>query len=322
MKIFLTYDYELFFGEQSGTVRKCMLEPTEDLFSIAKGKDVFLTFFVDVGYLISAEKYPMLADELKLVKNQIQRMVTLGHEVQLHIHPHWENAVYENGKWQMNADNGYKLVDFNSEIRSSIIKKYKTYLDTIIGKKTRAFRAGGWCIQPFNELKTDFKANGIQIDSSVIPGDFMQTDNYAIDFRNAPLKSKYHVCVEDENGSFTEYPISSLRYSPLFFWKLYVLGRLIPRQHKMIGDGEFVSQGGRKKRVLTTYTHNHVSSDGYFAQKLDAGLKKAMNLGHKEMVVIGHPKGNTSYSLKKLKNFVDQNHKKHLFTTFDRELCK
>lgn len=303
-----------------------MLEPTEDLFNIAKDKDVFLTFFVDVGYLISAEKYPLLLEELNLVKEQIRRMVELGHDVQLHIHPHWEKAIYEDGKWQMNLEDAYKLVDFSSSERSSIIRTYKSYLDKLIGKETKAFRAGGWCIQPFSELVTDFKVNNIQIDSSVIPGDFMQTDNYAIDFRNAPLKSKYKfendVCEENENGSFTEYPISSLRYSPLFFWQLYVLGRIFPDQHKMIGDGEFISQGGRKKRTLTTYTLNHVSSDGYFARKLDAGLKKAINLKHEEMVVIGHPKGNTKYSLKKLKEFIDQNHTKHLFTTFEKEQCK
>ena len=66
MKIFLTYDYELFFGEPSGSVEKCMLEPTADLLNLAKGKDVFLTFFVDVGYLIQAEKYPELKGEQRV----------------------------------------------------------------------------------------------------------------------------------------------------------------------------------------------------------------------------------------------------------------
>ena len=69
MNIFLTFDYELFFGKHVGTVSKCMLEPTEELFNLAKGLDVSYTFFVYVGYLIQAEKYPELSNEVHMVKN-------------------------------------------------------------------------------------------------------------------------------------------------------------------------------------------------------------------------------------------------------------
>ena len=87
----------------------------------------------------------------------------------------------------------------------------------------------------------------------------------------------------------------------------------------MIGDGKFISQGGRKKRVLRTFTIGHVSSDGYYASKLESGLEKSVNMEHKEMVVIGHPKGNTKYSIKRLAKFINKNHKNHQFTTFQKE---
>ena len=35
MKIAITWDYELFFGERSGSVAQCMLEPTNRLLSLA-----------------------------------------------------------------------------------------------------------------------------------------------------------------------------------------------------------------------------------------------------------------------------------------------
>jgi len=300
-----------------------MIEPTNDLFNLAFDKEVFMTFFIDVGYLIQAEKYPELKIELDSVKEQIQKMISLGHDVQLHIHPHWENSEYHSGGWIMNVDNCYKLSDFNQDESDSIVNKYKTYLEELIGREVDTFRAGGWCVQPFSHLKDVFKETGIRIDSSVISGDFMMTKNYAIDFRDAPLKSKYSfkddVCIENEEGIFTEYPIFSLRYSPLFFWRLYILGRLFPSQHKMIGDGMFISQGGRKKRVLRTFTTGHVSTDGYYASKLDAALSKAINMQHEEMVVIGHSKGNTKFSLKALERFIEKNHKKHQFTSFQQE---
>jgi peptidoglycan/xylan/chitin deacetylase (PgdA/CDA1 family) len=326
VKILLTFDYELFFGERSGTVGKCQLEPTRDLLKLAESKNVKFTFFVDVGQLIAFERYPELGIELDQLKTQIKNMIKQDHDVQLHIHPHWEKALYENGAWTMNTEGYYKLSDFEQEEIDRIVREYKTYLDELIGRKTTVFRAGGWCIQPFYHLNGIFKELGLKYDSSVIPGDFMETSEYAIDFRDAPTKDKYRfetdVCVEIEEGSFTEFPISSLRYSPLFFWQLYVKGRLAPAKHKMIGDGVFISQGGRKKRVLTAYTTNHVSTDGYFAKKLEAGLNRSVNLGHDHLVVIGHPKGNTKYSLEKLARFIQNNHTKHIFTSFHSLLCE
>tara|TARA_B110000285_G_scaffold22250_1_gene21514 strand:- start:75 stop:995 length:921 start_codon:yes stop_codon:yes gene_type:complete len=299
-----------------------MIEPTEDLFKIATGKDVFYTFFVDVGYLIQAEKYPELIGDVELVKNQITKMISLGHDVQLHIHPHWEKAIWKDGEWEMNINGSYKLSDFKLNEIARIVKSYKSYLDKLIGRKTIAFRSGGWCIQPFGKLIDVFKEVGLKIDSSVFQGGYLQTENYSFDFRLAPVKSKYQfeddVCQEVENGTFTEFPIASFRYNPLFFWRLYILGKIFPSKYKMIGDGEFISQGGRKKQILTSYTTYHVSTDGYYATKLKQGLQKSQNIGHNEMVIIGHPKGNTKDSIKRLDLFVSENCKEHNFTTFDR----
>lgn len=325
MKIFLTFDYELFFGSQSGSVEKCMLEPTNDLLQIARDKQVSYTFFVDVGYLICAEKYSELTQEVAAVKDQIKKMILEGHDVQLHIHPHWEKAVYLNGRWEMNLQGAYRLADFNAAERKQIIRAYKSYLEELIGRSVFVFRAGGWCIQPFELLMDDFRELGLTIDSSVIPGDFLMTSDYAVDFRDAPMKDCYKfdsdVCVENEDGFFTEFPITSMRYSPLFFWRLYVLGRLSPENHKMIGDGVFLDQGGRKKRTLLTYTRNHVSTDGYFAGKLTAALNMCKNSGFETMLTIGHPKGNTKYSLVQLQKFINYNHTKHDFTSFHNYLC-
>lgn len=319
MNILLTFDYELFFGNEPGTVRKCMLDPTNDLFQIAEKYDVHYTFFVDVGYLVAAAKYDALKEERELVVAQIREMIARGHDVQLHVHPHWEKATWD-GKWSMNTTGAYKLSDFAEEESDKIVRKYKAEIESIIERKTFVYRAGGWCIQPFSHLRNIFSELGITHDSTVVAGDFLETSEYAVDFRDAPLKSNYRfeedVCIEDKNGQFTEVQITPLRYSPLFYWRLYLLGRLNPGRHKMLGDGIFISQGGRKKRTLTAFTTAHVSTDGYFASKLNAGLEKVQNLGWSELVTIGHPKSNTLYSLEKLEEFIGINVKKHNFTTF------
>ncbi|GAB5417956.1 MAG: hypothetical protein Crog4KO_14090 [Crocinitomicaceae bacterium] len=322
MNIYLTYDYELFFGNDSGTVEKCMLLPTKKLMKLCEGRKVRMTFFVDVGYLLTAEKYPELTEEVSKVKAQIHEMIEQQHDVQLHIHPHWEKSSWSNGRWSFGTDSHYKLSDFSKKEAAAIVRKYKNYLEGIIGRPVSTFRAGGWCIQPFDHLEEVFKETGIRIDSSVIPGDFLETASYAIDFREAPMKSNYRfqsdITKENQQGDFIEYPIGSLRYSPLFFWRLYILGRLFPAKHKMVGDGNFLSQGGRKKRKLTQFTIGHVSTDGYYASKLDAAVNKYENLQFDDLVIIGHPKGNTAFSVEQLSRFIQKYHNKHQFLTFQQ----
>ena len=45
MKVLITFDYELFFGNKSGTFQKSILEPVEALQKIAKKYAVKFTFF-------------------------------------------------------------------------------------------------------------------------------------------------------------------------------------------------------------------------------------------------------------------------------------
>jgi len=324
MNIFLTFDYELFFGEKTGSVDKCMIEPTDKLLQMARKYSIPMTFFVDVGYLIRLEtesaKHSKLKSDLTKVKNQITEIIESGCDVQLHIHPHWERSYYNGEQWVIEVNGCYKLADFEEEELVHIVSFYKDYLEEIARKKVHTFRAGGWCIQPFDRLKELFKEVGIKYDTSVFAGGHFESPHYNFDFRLAPKKSKYQfendVCVEVENGSFTEYPISSLKYSPLFYWKLYILGRLFPKQHKMVGDGIFLSQPGRKKSVLTNFTWNHVSTDGYYVTKLDKSLKSLTSSSQTNMVVIGHPKSTTLFSFKHLDKFIRKNYISNSFLSF------
>jgi peptidoglycan/xylan/chitin deacetylase (PgdA/CDA1 family) len=324
MNIFLTYDYELFFGKSAGSVDKCMIEPTNELLKIAKEFNIKMTFFVDIGYLIKLKEFLPNNPELQLddskVRKQLTQIMEEGHDIQLHIHPHWEKSYYENGKWVFVTENAYKLADFDQEEINRIVVSYKAFLDEIVGYKTSAFRSGGWCIQPFHKLNAIFQEVGIKYDSSVFPGGSFSSTDYSFDFTNAPTKSHYSFnddeCQEVENGPFVEYPISSRRYSPIFYWRLYILGRLFPSQHKMIGDGDFLAQPGRKKSVLTNFTWNHISTDGFYASKLEKTLNSFEQNNIEDMVVIGHPKGMTFFSLKATKKFISKAHTKHVFRTF------
>ena len=323
MNIFITFDYELFFGMPTGSAENCILSPTEKLISIARKSNVKFTFFVDVGYLIQLEKHSLQSPDLRVildkVKAQIKELIKEEHDIQLHIHPHWETARHDNGSWQFTMDDNYKLADFEDDQVEKIIFEYKSKLEEITGTQIKGFRAGGWCLQPFERFSTALKKAGITIDSTVFQGGHLKTKHYYFDFRNAPDKGRYRfeddLCSEVQNGSFLELPIGGFKYKPAFFWKLYILGRLIPSRHKMVGDGTFISQGGKKYESLKKPIWDHVSCDGYYASLLNTITNKFERNNRSDLVIIGHPKSMTEYSFEKLEQYIKAQQKKHNFLT-------
>lgn len=325
MQVILTFDYELFFGTNTGSVQKCMIEPTDRLLAIAGKHGIPLVFFVDIGFLIKLKEYkeqfPQLEADFNRIRNQLNEMQVLNCEVQLHIHPHWEKSVYDGKKWMVITDGCYKLSDFPDSEAELIVRKYYQFFTEFTGLKPTTYRAGGWCIQPFSQIEKVFGELGIEKDSTVFPGGKFESAHYHFDFTNVlpfgnPYRFQSDVTKEDSNGYFLEIPISSWEFSPLFYWRLYILGRLNPAAHKMIGDGSFLAQPGRKKSVLLNKTWNHVSSDGYYASQLVKQAKYYQDKKVRTFVVIGHPKGMTEYSLEQLELFVSKTRSVYEFINF------
>lgn len=325
MQVILTFDYELFFGTNTGSVQKCMIEPTDRLLAIARKFDIPLVFFVDIGFLIKLQEYkqhfPQLEADFNLIRNQLSEITALNGQVQLHIHPHWEKSHYDGEKWVIVTDGCYKLSDFPDEEAEAIVRKYYQFLVDFTGKKPTTYRAGGWCIQPFSQVEKVFQELGIEKDSTVFPGGKFESAHYQFDFTAVlpfgnPYRFQSDVTKAEPTGYFLEIPIASWEFSPLFYWRLYILGRLDPTAHKMIGDGSFLAQPGRKKSVLLHKTWNHVSSDGYYASQLLKQAKYYSDNNLKTFVVIGHPKGMTNYSLKKLESFVSRTKNLYEFVNF------
>ncbi len=325
MRIFLTFDYELYFGERTGSVEKCITGPTEMLTRMADRHDVKLCHFIDVGFLIrlgeEMKKFTALQHDYTLICRQLESLVSGGHDLQLHIHPHWEDSYYDGSRWKCNVKR-YKLSDFSDPEIRDIVIRYKERLAQF-APDIIAFRAGGWCIQPFSRLKKPLIEAGIRIDSSVFANGHFESEQYQYDFRGAPLAGRWTfgedpVC-EDPEGVFTEIPISSIHNSPLFYWRLFLLGRLNPYQHKPLGDGVPIPAPGQRFRLLTRWTHNTVSVDGYNASLLNRALRQHMRAGKTDMVVIGHPKALTRYGLHQLEQFVHSQKSKHQFRSLAAE---
>jgi hypothetical protein len=326
LNIYLTYDYELFFGKETGTAEQCILAPTNKLIEVAKRTGVQLTFFIDVGYikqLRAHSQFNSVYQDYQRVVKQIKTLVAQGHDCQLHIHPHWEDSYHDGKEWIMNTKR-YKLTDFSEADILKIVLEYQKILSDITHQPVNKYRAGGWCLQPFSKVKTAFDAAGLYIDSTVFLDGKNTIAPYYYNFTKCPKKDSWRfsdeLCTENLNGQFIEYPISAYKYSALFFWRLFLLGRLKPKSHKPIGNGFPLPSVGMRKEMLTKGKCLSASCDGYFVTKLNAICNRNAQRGWEHTVVIGHPKALTRYSIAKLESFIKQQQNKgHVFTVFDRD---
>lgn len=303
----------MFFGHKSGSVNRCMIEPTSRLLEISQRYDSKFTFYVDSGMLAKGKECKSFTSDFNQLSAQIKKWDSIGHETGLHIHPHWEDATWNEG-WQFDLKR-YKISDFNKNEIPLIFDAYYQVLQSLIKQQIISYRAGGWCIQPFDEIKDSMERNQIGIESSVFPGGKNTTSPYYYDFTNIPSKNFWRftddICVEDPKGSFLELPISSQVYNPLFFWRLFILGRLLPSRHKPMGNGFPAKGGGSKKDFLTKKNLLCVSADGYFVTQIEKAIKKAELRGDKNLVVIGHPKACTKFSLEYLDQLLNKLSNKH-----------
>jgi len=327
MNIYITLDYELFFGTNSGSVKHCIIKPTEALLKIVDPHNIKLVFFVDVGYLAQLEKqkedYPELEEDYKTITKQIRHLANHGHGIDLHIHPHWEDSYYDGSKWVFDTTR-YKLSDFNEDEVVDIITCYNDTLKRISGKAPKAFRAGGWSAQPFKSIKNGLEKNNVFIESSVFPKGYYSSDNQSFDFRGvSQYNTKYSfsedLTIEDAQGDFTEIPISSYKVSPFFFWKFAFKKLQKQKRNISYGDGSAITlKNNEKIRLMTSYSHSVVSIDGYKASYIENAFNKYIKntKSNDNFVLIGHPKAFTEYSLSKVAEFILKYKNEHSFKVF------
>lgn len=324
MNTFITLDYELFFGRNVGTVEKCLLQPTEKLLGILDASNVKATFFVDIGMLVRAEELNVWQDEARKVENHLKELAELGHDLQLHIHPHWERATYNNG-WVFDH-NFYKLADFSKVEAGKIVAKYADKLNRLRAGSgiARAFRAGGWCIQPFSHFSESLREAGITLDSTVYEGGYNPSEIQGFDFRQSPKANVWRFSddplIEKEDGHFLELPISSVAVWPTFYWGFVAARFLGSDAHKSLGDGSPTPISRLNLlRLLLLPTKTVASIDGYKASLLDSYRRQvARTFGAgSNLVLIGHPKAFTEFSLGKLSDYIEKTLEKDTFQTLD-----
>lgn len=314
-KIHLTFDYEFFFGTQTGTIERCMLEPTAALIELASCHDVPFIFFIDAGMLVSmrrqAKAFPELSRALTSISRQIETLAKAGHSIQLHVHPHWQDSIYDGARWKMKTTR-YRLAHFSEADVCEIVRVYKNEIAQITSRPVYAFRAGGLCIQPFSKIGRALRENHIHVDSSIYRGGRMHSTSHQFDFTRAPSKTNWKFeddpCEEAENGYFTEYPITPHYYSRFFFTRMAAHRMLRTRRFEKMGDGSgMVGDTARIASVLLRGSEDMASLDGYRVTELAAAIHH-FDAQEKDahFVAIGHPKALSRNSFDVIADIADQ----------------
>ena len=328
MNIFITLDYEMFFGTKFGNLTTSIIKPTRQLLNIANRHNIKMTFFVDIGYIIKLKQYKgqyeILEEDYRLITKQVKTLISYGHDVQLHIHPHWEDSSFDGSQWNI-VTQRYKLHDFSDNEIKDIVFRYKQELEELTEHKIFTYRAGGWCIQPFSKIRQALEKNGLWLDSTLFNNGSAHNNTHSYNFKNMPQKSEYRFeddpLVEKEDGYFMEIPISSYKISPWFYLKTYLLNKLGRKRYSIYGDGMGLPSGSLwdKIKILMYTTEVPVSMDGYKSLLLQKTLDAFQQTHQKNFVVIGHNKLLNRFSLEKLEQFIKNNHKKNNFTTYSNE---
>ena len=322
MKIILSFDYELFFGASSGSPEKCMIEPSVVLAALAAKFRAPLCFFVDTGYLVALRRLSaasaLLRGQEAMFRRNLDGLAAQGHEILLHVHPHWEDAVWTGERWDFDLSR-FCLSDFDPAAVLDIVKRHADELrpHTRSGR-IHAYRAGGWAVQPFHPIGRALKAAGIRIDSTVFPGGRDVSGKTNFDFTGAPQKQQWHFendpAVEDPQGNFLEIPTSSMTVSPLYYWRL-AFSRLAARADlKPFGDGavrSMPSASNRRDKLnkLLASSLYCVTLDGMKASLALVEYRRARKRGAELLVLLSHPKMMTLFSVECLRRLLEEIHR-------------
>lgn len=233
-----TLDYEL-YGDGSGDVLRNVVEPTQRLLTIAREKGVRYTFFFEVveywclksewerGNTMGYSRNPVEAME-----TQMRQAVAEGHDVQLHIHPQWCGAMWQDGRWVVD-NSQWRLADYAGDMADLLRRGKKTLEEMLRPAKPDyrciALRAGGYNAYPSERIVQAMREVGLTVDSSVVPGAVENGALSRYDYRNSPIDRGFwsvdnrleEPADSDTDTGIIELPIVSLpikRFTKYMSW--------------------------------------------------------------------------------------------------------
>jgi len=329
LKLLLSFDYELPLGGVR-SYEKGLFESATKIINLGNQLNAPVNLFADI---CSAIKFKVWDEKNYFIpfKNQIQRALKDGHDVQLHLHPHWLNSEYKDGryipsKWNMlshfkdepypnNIEGIVKTgTDFLTELCVDVKKDYKCI----------AYRAGGFNLYPETEkILTALYQNGIRIDSSIPKNYYLKTDQITIDHRNMPKKANWFIPIngpvnaESDSGLF-EISIAGKPKNFISNFPTHIKKRMYKdRVYNSTGYGHIGKQSSFIDLVRLSFAPRMLGFDLYTQSinELMNILKYNIELYKNEksvyLSVISHPKAMGDYHVSLMKNFIEKTREKY-----------
>jgi hypothetical protein len=297
---------------------------------LAEKMGVAITLFTDI---LAAVRYKEWDYEnfYQLYKQQLHTALANGHDVQLHIHPHWLTSSYTDALFVPSKD--FCLGDFKSDVTfggvEGVVSLAVNELKGICSEKDSnyeclAYRAGGYNMQPCTKeiLKSLYRA-GILFDSSVAKGYYFKSDVSEVNYLSMPDCCNWVLNPENineacEESGILEIPIATKPKSlfevpTVFKMKKYV--NRAPKQHgSMIHSGEKVDLWSRIKMMSASRMlsfDNYTVSSEYLMDILKYNVQKCKSENELLLSVISHPKSMSDYSFQLMERFVEDVKKKY-----------
>jgi hypothetical protein len=230
MTVYILYsaDYELYLGGNYCDEDEVLIKPTNDLLDLFDKLNIPLTLFADIFSFLRYRDQKLFRFP-ENAENQLKDVIRRGHDVQSHVHPHWNFTSIEGRTYKVNekyfllgkldVDPGKLYVKIRDVLMTS-----KNYLNDLLRQVNPdytciAFRAGGYGLQPNSEII--IKAlydSGFVVDSTIVPGFVLKSRVNEIDFSLVPGQANYYLNSDLSTPSKNSYgvfeiPIASCTFS-------------------------------------------------------------------------------------------------------------
>ncbi len=186
----LTHDWEL-RGDGSGDIEQLQFAPLRTLLQTYRKHRAATTFLPDVMQQLKFRRLETRHPELKITADSwddhVREAYRQGHDIQLHLHPQWHSAEYENGSWRLNGD--WSILKYDREAACAMLAGGKQYLENLLrpldsSYRCLAFRACTLATAPSPHLFKSLAGLGFQLEVSIAAGLIAKHQNVEVDYRN------------------------------------------------------------------------------------------------------------------------------------------
>lgn len=330
LDIILTFDYELPLGGVYKSYEHSLFSPTKELIKLANKLNVPLVFFADI---LSYDRFAELGikEYTEPFKKQLKKAIKDGHDVQLHLHPHWlETQIKGN---QFLTSKRFSLSDFSNDPNNSIDNIIKQGINSLSNicleadknYRCTAFRAGGYSIKKNSkEIFKSLYQNGIRIDSSIAKGYKYYSDISDIDFNFKQKAPSWTIPLNGDiynnNNSLlgiTEIPITTkpkiIFEIPTYFKLKKYEYRRVENRGSSIHNEQKTNWTNKLKNLTSSrmlILDNHTYDTKQLIEIVDYNIKHYRDYDKLTLCLIGHPKSMGEYHLQMFEEFIVETRRK------------